>query len=157
MKTIIISVFSITFFLTTSCSKESLLDADIYPSLMAYNENFEDRDQLKETEIEPLSYLGESGTIIQLQKTSSFISSATNEYIVHYYRSYDFIGAQLAETQILDLINPQDNAVTLNFGVNSYVDSTAFFKVAYALGARDLTGWEVKEVQQIVIEDVIVN
>ena len=156
MKTILV-IISATLLLTTSCTKESFLDLEVDTSLRAPTEHSQPKAILLDDEIERESYLEEGDTTIQLQKISSTISSATNEYIVHYYRSYDFTEAQLAETQTLDFTNPQGSPVTLTFWVNSYTDSTSYFEVAYALGSRDLTGWELKEMQQIVVQDVIVN
>lgn len=157
MKTSFFFALSIALLLTTSCTKESLFDLEVNPSLASYSEPSQTNASLFDTQIEPMSALETFTSTVRLQQTNSFILSATNEYKVHFSNNYDFTGVQLKPTQMLNFKNPQGTPVTLAFEVNSYADNITFFEATYALGGQDLTGWQLEEMQKIVVEDVVVN
>lgn len=157
MKTIIFCVLSITILLTTSCTEESLLAIEVNPSLAEHNEALTAIKDLDTRKIGWETSLEEGDTTIQLQHITATTYTATNELKVDYSGEFDFTGAVLESTQQLDFLNAQGNPVTLYFTVNDYTENNTDLEVIFALGSRDLTGWELKEAQQIVIEDVIVN
>lgn len=156
MKPLVLLAISIIF-LFTACSEESLLHTEAVPAYYTSSEQETTRFLEQGTRPVPGDQLEGEDTTIQLQVMGSHFSSSTEELAVDYYKDHDLTGAELETIQYLDFTNAQGNPVTLSLPVDSYGDSTTYFQVTYGLGTRDITGWQVKGSQNIIVEDIVIN
>lgn len=155
MKAILISVISISIFLTTSCTKESLLEVEINPSLTAYSENSQEGFPQIEEVAPPKSYLGKGTSTIQslVRKTTE----VGGELEIQFSNQEDFNGFQPVAMQDLEFTDAQNNLLVLSMPVVIYGDSANYYQITLDLENRDLSAWELKPTQMIVVEDITIN
>lgn len=155
MKTILFSAISILFFLTTSCTKESLLEVDINPNLTSFAANSKKIDQQDDIENWPVAFISGGNSTIESPVSNS--STTANELVVDFSNSNDFDGVKPIEAQDLNFEDAQGNGHSFSFLILDYGESGSFYQITFDLDGRDLSGLQMKPTQMIVVEDITIN
>lgn len=150
----LISLFVLAFFLMfTSCTKEEL--SEIQPETVEILESPQvtmhaPNGGLVENDVD-FSVINH----VQISKTSSLIVG--DELFIDFVATDDFAGQGLETIQHLDFMDAAGNEATFTFLINTYGYDADLLQTTFALDNQDLTGWQLKQVQSIIIIDEVVD
>lgn len=150
----LISLFVLAIFLVlTSCTKEEL--SDIQPEITGSTSESEmtmhsTGRSLIEDDLD-FSVINQ----VQISKTSSLIVG--NELLIDFLATSDFAGQGLEPIQHLDFMDAAGNESTFTFLVSTYSYDADLLHTTFGIGNQDLTGWQLKQLQSIIIIDEVVD
>ena len=154
MKTICVIIVSLSVLMFNSCSKESLFEIEANPSLGIQSEEVSTDLTFAPSEVPNIASIG-GETTIQLQVSANVETSG--EYAVDFSGEADYSQMVLKGSQSLDFLDALSNTVTLSFQVNTSTGGLETLETNFAIAGHTLKGLQLKQTQQIVIEDVIIN
>jgi len=126
-------IFSILFF--ASCSKEEV----------KVNSSFIN------------GTIGERSTVIEIEVSKVSYTIDAGEMEVHFSASHDFSEVVVESTQHLKFEDAGGSQSTLTFQTQSFNGSNGNLDITFLVGSNNLSGLDLTNVQEIIIEDEIIE
>lgn len=143
----------IVVLLFTSCSKDSAflpeLDLDAPPMIVS-----DSKTSFQASDTAPYQSIGRNNKTIQLQAITSVYSASTDELIVLFSGNGNYTSTTPLATQTLDFVNSNSFP---HFLAQSYTASNGFLHIIFDTSGSNLTGLNLENTQEIIIEDEVIN
>ncbi len=146
-----------TIILLSSCTKESPFFTENMATTMKSTESQYPKQVKARDDTKPETTQLEGDTTVQLQVVSESIDPNTGIYSVTFGSDFDFTNTQPASSQLLDFIEGHGHHSSLSFLVSSYQGYNRAIELHFTVGVQQMSGLELSDSQQIVVEDVVIN
>lgn len=99
----------------------------------------------------------ERSTVLQIAVSNVFVQANSGVLETTFSSNYDLTGIELEPIQYLHFQDSNENTVILTFEVNSYLAGNGSLEADFAIGGNNLAGLTLKEVQDIIIVDELIE
>lgn len=147
----LITLATILFF--TSCGKEELIQPEHVSETRTANYS----ETMLPAETNSEIFQGSFGETSQVEVATVNSSIVGGKLSVNFTSAQSFFNIDLVENQTLSFVDGSGNESTLPFAVDGHNYSNGVLSVDFTIGGNNLSGWDLKVVQYIIIHDDVME